>query len=121
MTEPNPYQPPAAELRPPEPAKRRKARLALYRDITFTTLLQTGLVMLMFPGDGGRWLSWAIPFVAVGNLLFGWLYAVVRGRSEEDPRGEPLLVLMVAGVVIFGLAVWGATFDFSAFWGSWLR
>ncbi len=80
-------------------------RWILFRDFVFSTLVQLVLAVLLAPGDGGEWVSRAIPFLLIGNILLGWLYVLLWGRARENENGAPMWMLVMGGVLLFVLAV----------------
>lgn len=83
-------------------------RWILFRDFVFSTLVQWVLAVVLAPGDGGRWVRRAIPFLLVGNLLLGWLYFLLWGRAGENENGVPMWLLVLSGMLLFVSLVWFA-------------
>jgi|GEM_PF-3907016 len=102
----NPYKPPTSSDTSTNSGSATK--WVLLRDFFFATLVQLVLAVLLAPGDGGKWVSRAIPFLLVGNLLLGCVYVLLWGRASENPNGVPMWMLVLSGVLLFVLLVWFA-------------
>lgn len=64
-------------------------------------LVQLLLLAVFAPGDGGRWLRYALPLVVVGNLVV--YKALVRDASRRLKHAGHLVAVLAAVAVVTGI------------------